>query len=95
MTVIELNKIVKKYDTKIYPSKIKPVGFYGKNIKRVKLNIEGKIIEPVSNFNYLGYLISNADSNISISSSINLSCDRSIASSKVLERDCPGKVIMW
>jgi hypothetical protein len=31
----------------------------------------------------------------SSSSSINLSCDRSIASSKVLERDCPGKVIMW
>jgi hypothetical protein len=29
------------------------------------------------------------------SSSISLSCDRSIASSKVLERDCPGKVIMW
>jgi hypothetical protein len=24
-----------------------------------------------------------------------LSRDRSIASSKVLERDCPGKVIMW
>jgi hypothetical protein len=31
----------------------------------------------------------------SSSSSISLSCDRSIASSKVLERDCPGKVIMW
>jgi hypothetical protein len=29
------------------------------------------------------------------SSSINLSCERFIASSKVLERDCPGKVIMW
>jgi hypothetical protein len=29
------------------------------------------------------------------SSSISLSCDRSIASSKVLERDCPGKVVMW
>jgi hypothetical protein len=29
------------------------------------------------------------------SSSINLSRDRFIASSKVLERDCPGKVIMW
>jgi hypothetical protein len=31
----------------------------------------------------------------SSSSSISLSRDRSIASSKVLERDCPGKVIMW
>jgi hypothetical protein len=29
------------------------------------------------------------------SSSIGLSCDRSIASSKVLERDYPGKVVMW
>jgi hypothetical protein len=31
----------------------------------------------------------------SSSSSIGLSCDRSIASSKVLERDYPGKVVMW
>jgi hypothetical protein len=30
-----------------------------------------------------------------VKSSISLSCDRSIASSKVLERDCPGNVVMW
>jgi hypothetical protein len=29
------------------------------------------------------------------SSSTGLSCDRSIASSKVLERGYPGKVVMW
>jgi hypothetical protein len=44
---------------KIFPSKTKAMGFCGKKIKRTKLEIEGTIIEQVSNFNYLGYLISN------------------------------------
>jgi hypothetical protein len=31
-----------------------------------------------------------------VKSSIYLSCDRSVGSSKLfLERDCPGKVVMW
>jgi bisphosphoglycerate-independent phosphoglycerate mutase (AlkP superfamily) len=34
--------------------------------RRAKLGTEGKIIENVSNFNYLGYLISNNDNDISI-----------------------------
>lgn len=37
-----------------------------KNIKRVKLESEGKIIKQVSNFNYLGYIISDDDNDISI-----------------------------
>jgi hypothetical protein len=59
MTVNELNKIAKKYDMKISSSKTKTMGLCGKNIQRVKIEIEGKIIEQVSNLNYLGHLISN------------------------------------
>jgi transcription antitermination factor NusA-like protein len=42
---------------KISTSKTKAIGVCGKNIQRVKKEIEGKIIEQVSNFNYLGSLI--------------------------------------
>jgi hypothetical protein len=38
----------------------------GKNIKRVNIKIEGKIIEQVSNFNILGYLASNDDNDVTI-----------------------------
>jgi hypothetical protein len=57
MAVNELNKNIRKYDMKISSSKTKTVGFYGKNIQRVKIEIEGKIIEQGSYFKYLGYLI--------------------------------------
>jgi hypothetical protein len=40
------------------------LGVCGKNIQRVKIEIEGKIIEQVSNFNYLGSLISNEEKDI-------------------------------
>jgi hypothetical protein len=42
------------------------MGFCSKNLKTVKLETEGKIIEQISNCNYLGYLISNDDDNINI-----------------------------
>jgi hypothetical protein len=57
MAVNELNKIAKKYNMEISPSKTKAMGFCGRNIKRVELEIEGKITEQVSSFTYLGYLI--------------------------------------
>jgi hypothetical protein len=66
VAVNELNKIIKKHDMKISPSKTKAMGFCGKNIKRAKLEIEGKIIEKVPNFNYVGYLVLNDDNDISI-----------------------------
>jgi hypothetical protein len=53
MAVNELNKIVKKCETKISTSKTKAIGVCSKNIQRVKIEIEGKIIEQVSNFNYV------------------------------------------
>jgi hypothetical protein len=49
---------------KISTSKTKAIGLCGKNIQRVKIEIEGKIIEQVSNFNYLGSLISNEEKDV-------------------------------
>jgi hypothetical protein len=46
-----------KYDMTISLPKEKQWDSVEENIKRVKLQIEGKIIEQVSNFIYLGYLI--------------------------------------
>jgi hypothetical protein len=39
---------------KISTLKSKTMGMCGKNIQRVKIEIEGKIIEQVSDFTYLG-----------------------------------------
>jgi hypothetical protein len=64
MVVNKLHKIAKKYDMKISTSKTKAIGVCGKNIQRVKIEIEGKIIEQVSNFNYLGSLVSNEEKDI-------------------------------
>jgi hypothetical protein len=66
MTLNEQNKIIKKYDVKISSSKMETIGFCGRNVQRVKIEIEGKITEQVSNFNYLGYLISSDDNDISV-----------------------------
>jgi hypothetical protein len=57
MALNELNEIVKKYNMEITPSKTKAMGFCGRNIKWVELETEGNIIEQVSSFIYLGYLI--------------------------------------
>jgi hypothetical protein len=48
----------------ISTSKTKAIGVCGKNIQRVKIEIESKIIEQVSSFNYLGSLISNEEKDI-------------------------------
>jgi hypothetical protein len=41
----ELNKIIKKYDTKIFSSRTKTIEFCGKNVQRVKTETERKITE--------------------------------------------------
>jgi hypothetical protein len=53
------------YDMKISSSKAKTIGSCGKNVQRVKTEIEGKLIEQVSNFNYLGNVISHEEKDIS------------------------------
>jgi hypothetical protein len=66
------------------------------NIKRVLLPTRWQPPFKEMIYNFLGAMTHNSKFTFyGSSSSINLSCDRSIASSKVLERDCPGKVIMW
>jgi hypothetical protein len=49
---------------KIPTFKTKAIGVCGKNIQKMKIEIEGKIIEQVSNFNCLGSLISNEEKDI-------------------------------
>jgi recombinational DNA repair protein (RecF pathway) len=51
-------------EMKISTSKTKATGVCGKHIQRVKIEIEGKIIKQVSNFNYLGSLMSNKEKDI-------------------------------
>ena len=55
----KLFDVAKDYDLKINVFKTKSMGFQGKNIQRVKIVIDNKIIEQVSSFNYLGNIISN------------------------------------
>jgi hypothetical protein len=59
MAVNKLNKIAKKCKTKT-------IGLRGKDVQRVKIEIKGKIIKRVSNFKYLGYIISNEEKDINI-----------------------------
>jgi hypothetical protein len=66
MVVNELNKIAKKYDMNISSSKRRTIGFCDKNIQRVKIEIEGKITEHVSNFKYLGNFIPNEEKFVNI-----------------------------
>jgi hypothetical protein len=61
MAVNELNKFSKKYEMKISTSKTKAIGVCGKNIKHIRIEIEGKTVEQVSNFNYVVSLMSNEE----------------------------------
>jgi hypothetical protein len=56
MAVNELNKIAKKYDVKIAASETKTIRLCDKNIQMANIVIEGKIMEQVPNFNYVGNL---------------------------------------
>jgi len=58
MAAHRLNNIAKKYKLKISTSKTKSMGMCGNEIRRLKIMIEGKIIEKVTEFDYLGNKIS-------------------------------------
>jgi hypothetical protein len=69
----QLNKIARKYGMKISTLKSKTMGMCGKNIQREKTEIEGKIIEiegnileQVSDFTYLGNTFSEHKKDIDI-----------------------------
>jgi hypothetical protein len=53
-----LSNIAKKYNLRISTSKTKSMGMCGNRIRRLKIMIHGKIIEQVTEFNYLGSKIS-------------------------------------
>ena len=59
-----LNLIARKYKMTISSTKTKSMAMWGNHIQRVKIVINGKIIEQVTNFKYLGYHISEYGSDL-------------------------------
>ena len=53
-----LNRIARKYKMTVSSTKTKSMAMWGNLIQRVKTVINGNIIEQVTDFNYLGYRIS-------------------------------------
>ena len=53
-----LNLIARKYKMAISSTKPKSMAMWGNHIQRVKIVINGNIIEQVTDFKYLGYHIS-------------------------------------
>jgi hypothetical protein len=58
MAAHRLSNIAKKYNLKISTSKTKSMGMCGNEIRRLKIMIDGKIMEDVTEFNYTGSKIS-------------------------------------
>jgi hypothetical protein len=56
---LQLNKIDKEYIMSISTEKTKAIAMCGNTIKRVKIEIQNRIIEPVSDFKYLGNMFSD------------------------------------
>jgi hypothetical protein len=57
----------KKLNLKTSTSETKSVGMRGKDIKRLKIVIDGKIIEQVTEFKYLGNRISEFHKDVNCS----------------------------
>jgi hypothetical protein len=58
MAAHRLSNIAKKYDLRIPTAKTKSMGMCGNEIRSLKIMKDGKIIEQVPEFNYLGSKIS-------------------------------------
>jgi hypothetical protein len=58
------NLIARKYKINISSIKTKSLAVCGNHIQRVKIVINGNPIEQVSDFKYLGYLISDYKSDL-------------------------------
>ena len=54
MAAHKLEQATRKFNLKISTTKTKSIGFQGKEHLRTKIAIDGKIIEQVGDFNYLG-----------------------------------------
>jgi len=53
-----LNFIARKYKMTISSAKTESMAMWGNHIQRVKIVINGNIIEQVTDFKYLGYRVS-------------------------------------
>jgi hypothetical protein len=60
----QLNLIARKFKMTISSTKTKSMAMRGYNIQRVKIVIDDKIIEQVTEFKYLGYCISEYKSDL-------------------------------
>jgi hypothetical protein len=58
MAAHRLSNIAKKYNLRISASETKSMGMCGNEIRRLKIMIDGKIIEQVTELNYLASKIS-------------------------------------
>jgi len=63
-----LNLIARKYKMTISSTKTKSMAMWGNHIQRVKIGINDNIIEQVTDFKYLGYLISEHKSDLEVKS---------------------------
>jgi hypothetical protein len=59
-----LNLIARKFKMIIFSTKTKSMAMCGNNIQRLKMVIDDKIIEQVTEFKYLGYCISEYKSDL-------------------------------
>ena len=59
-----MNLIARKYQMTISSTKTKSMTMCGNYIQRVKIVINNNIIEQVTDFKYLGYLISECKSDL-------------------------------
>jgi len=59
-----LNLIARKYKMTISSTKTKSMAMWGNHIQRVKIVINGNIIEQVTDFKYLGYRMSEYGSDL-------------------------------
>ena len=59
-----MNLIARKFKMTISSTKTKSMAMWGNNIQRVKIVIDDKIIEQVTEFKYLGYCISEYKSDL-------------------------------
>jgi hypothetical protein len=59
--VMKLNQVLQSYDVKISTDKTKAMAMEGRQVRRVKIIISGKLIEQVNSFKYVGCNIAARD----------------------------------
>jgi hypothetical protein len=68
--VMKLNRVLQSYDVKIPTDKMKSMAMEGRQIRRVKIIINCKLIEQVNSFKYLGCNIATHKMNMDLEDKI-------------------------